>query len=508
MIDKDLLIDNKDILVEKEVFLCGSIWCVRCRKILARNKISPRLVLMSPLWMNARKLSVTVDPKRFNGVLTLETYLQLQKEKSDHEEKLKKKLGKKYLSHFCWMEFQKNGFPHWHYIIWTTEKGKASMIGETVIHECFDVGGNVMVREGFFRSEKDYKESVGYFAKTGYFDKDKKYQHVLPDSLKNSGKKVRGYAFAYNYNDVVENIIKKKSTPDEYEREGLNTEKDNSQERDGEPLRNKEDERSIIDENTIWWIKENDEWKSGTLKELQIIDESIPAYPGPGAIWNQETKSYYYDDEDFEHKHCSMSIAEKIDLCGKKIRFRFRHRITGKVIGHSDWYDYDPRIDYILNSKLKYEKGRGYCFPDSIYEEKKNKKGIVIGRKLISRGVHDADDAILFIADVMRKYREETAKRKSEQYVKSKHPEMINMIQLVFPGCNASIVERKSRINITDESFAEYENYNSVEEYLNRRNRHQGELIDFPISQNKHVESMPFERHVYPEDYLNKSDTI
>lgn len=75
------------------------------------------------------------------------------------------------------IEWHEDGTPHWHLLV-RTKRGSSGMIGNERLLIAWPWGG---VHEDYFKSEKHYQNTVGYFGKTGYFEKGKKYQTVLPD---------------------------------------------------------------------------------------------------------------------------------------------------------------------------------------------------------------------------------------------------------------------------------------------------------------------------------------
>ncbi|MCD4717447.1 MAG: hypothetical protein K8R45_12010 [Desulfobacterales bacterium] len=84
------------------------------------------------------------------------------------------------ISNWMWfLEWHKDGYPHWHLFIEVEKAGKAGMIGGDHIRHYWDIG---RVRESYIRDKKHWNFLTGYFLKHGYFyhKKGKDHQTKLP----------------------------------------------------------------------------------------------------------------------------------------------------------------------------------------------------------------------------------------------------------------------------------------------------------------------------------------
>jgi hypothetical protein len=120
---------------------------------------------------------LTVAPDTFDG--DPERAYEYAREKravSNFIWNLKRAYGIRVISWVWVMEFYKTGFFHYHLLV---ELDKRGMIGGDRIRRYWGLGD--WVHEEYFRSEKHWRNLVGYFNKVGYFDKGSKYQGRLPD---------------------------------------------------------------------------------------------------------------------------------------------------------------------------------------------------------------------------------------------------------------------------------------------------------------------------------------
>ena len=76
------------------------------------------------------------------------------------------------------LEWHKDGFPHYHIFIEVESEGKEGMIGQDFIHYYWPAG--VIIKEKPFKSLKHWQYTIGDLKKFGYFGREKKHQTTLP----------------------------------------------------------------------------------------------------------------------------------------------------------------------------------------------------------------------------------------------------------------------------------------------------------------------------------------
>ena len=86
------------------------------------------------------------------------------------------------------LEWHRDGYPHWHLFVNVAKKGKAGMIGHEGINYYWKAG---QVWEGPIKNARHWKQMTGYFAKTGYFEKKKAHQAILPEWAREMTRAIR-----------------------------------------------------------------------------------------------------------------------------------------------------------------------------------------------------------------------------------------------------------------------------------------------------------------------------
>jgi hypothetical protein len=439
---------HNKIRVKPIIDRCRSAWCAVCRKLEFRKKVIPRLKEAANLWAGVRKLVITTDPKRFPEGCTADVLDELLREKSDFERRLKEKYHGKIYFMFSWIEFQESGFPHWHYIIFTDQKGKRAMIGQDLVHELWDrylsdedlKKSNQWIHEGFFHSKNEYLTYMGYAEKTGYFIKEKAHQVQLPPLLMASKRKVRAYYFSIKFGESL--------MDDDSELSDNNSVSTEITEKNEESdLQNQLDKEKINRSFEIcpknWRDRFGSGWRSRyTEEELKSIGDEIR---------NQERA----ENNDSEDQGISLDMRndlsneEKQAKCGKRIKFLYFTE-NFKYLDKSEFFPYDDKVTFKLREKyLVEENGKGLFLKDHI---------------------HDKDDAILELSSAYREAYKDRQNKAAEKLIKKERPELVkilNVFNQVFPGAEITIRKKREDQN-DDERFAPYLDYDSSDEYLNR----------------------------------------
>ncbi|MBA7628218.1 hypothetical protein ES703_35694 [subsurface metagenome] len=181
--------DENTVYIQARKSRCHSVWCACCSK-QGWAKVAAR-DLREFDWKKTREIVVTIDPGRFKNGKEAYAYVMEHKLIPGLIRNIKRgkhvKIGKDWIwkykpveicKYITFLEWHKNGFPHWHIIIETAEYGRFSQIGGDMIRHYWPVAS--WVHESFFKSQKHWDYQVGYFEKHGYFDKDKEHQTSLP----------------------------------------------------------------------------------------------------------------------------------------------------------------------------------------------------------------------------------------------------------------------------------------------------------------------------------------
>lgn len=157
---------------------CGSVWCPKCFKRKRAKDLASRLQRMN--WKRVRMITLTIDPALYES--GKEAFLDVKEKKMLPQfiHNLRRVVGINILDWMWFVEWSKNGFPHYHFSIEVEKSGRAGMIGQENIHHYWSLG---RIEEKFINDENHWKTLSGYFGKHGYFT-DKKEgkasQGVLP----------------------------------------------------------------------------------------------------------------------------------------------------------------------------------------------------------------------------------------------------------------------------------------------------------------------------------------
>ena len=168
---------------------CGSVWCSSCHKVVWSKSMTWKMVQFD--WKRTRFVTLTVDPGQFKDGQDAFEYVREHKSIVGFIRNLtrvaKVKRGKEWMQErepvkvtkwIGFLEWHKNGYPHWHLLIEVKEQGIAGRIGQDVIHYYWRLGK--IIRETPIGSLKQWKNMVGYFGAHGYFKGDKDHQTTLP----------------------------------------------------------------------------------------------------------------------------------------------------------------------------------------------------------------------------------------------------------------------------------------------------------------------------------------
>jgi hypothetical protein len=165
---------------------CGSVWCLICFKLRRVPQIIERLLGFD--WQSTRHVTLTIDRKKFSDGEQAHEYVTSKKLIAQVIHNLRRTKGITVRDWSWYLEWHRDGFPHWHLFIDVVTKGKEGMIGGDNLRQYWKIGA---VRESHIRSALHWKRLTGYFQKHGYFEKSKAHQSTLPQWARQGKKRIR-----------------------------------------------------------------------------------------------------------------------------------------------------------------------------------------------------------------------------------------------------------------------------------------------------------------------------
>ncbi|MBA7633874.1 hypothetical protein ES703_41445 [subsurface metagenome] len=168
---------------------CGLIWCEKCaRKVWTPGEVEK---LLKFDWKKTRHVILTYDRKAFKDAQEAWEHTQDRKLVANFIRNLRRgkkiKKGKKWVWKFppvmiskyrYFLEWHKDGWPHFHIFIEVEDEGREGMIGQGFIHYYWPCGK--IIKELPFKSLNHWRHMIGDLKKHGYFGKEKAHQTSLP----------------------------------------------------------------------------------------------------------------------------------------------------------------------------------------------------------------------------------------------------------------------------------------------------------------------------------------
>lgn len=176
---------------------CKSVWCPVC----FRSRFHDRIVetFSKYDWQATRQVILTVDPALYESPSAAFAEIRERRLVGEFIRRLRHGVKVKVGSNWIWkykpveilrwawfLEWHKNGYPHYHVFIQTPQRGSAGMIGGGFLRDSWKIAK--IVKETYFRNESHFQEMTGYYANKGYFEKGKEYQGRLPEDILNNVK--------------------------------------------------------------------------------------------------------------------------------------------------------------------------------------------------------------------------------------------------------------------------------------------------------------------------------
>lgn len=170
---------------------CHSVWCERC--FVQYHAPAHMNELKEFNWKKTRQIILTVNPLLFKDgqeayekvsthrmIAGLVRNLGRGKKERDSTGQWVWKYKPINIIRWKWfLEWYKNGYPHWHLFIEVEKSGRAGMIGQDVIHYYWPIAQ--IIKEKYVTNLSHWRALTGYFKKTGYFTKGKSHQVKLPE---------------------------------------------------------------------------------------------------------------------------------------------------------------------------------------------------------------------------------------------------------------------------------------------------------------------------------------
>ena len=212
--------DEKAVYIRARKCRCNSVWCVCCSKLVWSKKTAMDMRTFD--WPRTREIVLTIRREGFEDGKEAYAYAMEHKLIPGFMRNLQRgkkiKRGKDWVQEYepvkvtkwlAFLEWHKDGFPHWHIIVETEQYGRFSQIGEAMIHHYWPQA--VWVYENYFNSAEHWNKKVGYFGSHGYFQDDKEHQTRLPEwALNIPGLKIRRSTHSKRLtpttNDAVDSI--------------------------------------------------------------------------------------------------------------------------------------------------------------------------------------------------------------------------------------------------------------------------------------------------------------
>jgi len=160
-------------------------------------------------WKKVRFVMLSVDPVHFNDDAYLAVSQAQQKKWISQFIHNLKRVHNIQVEDYTWfMEWHKNGFPHWHLLVQGDARGKFGMIGGEVLRNTWKKG---RVTETYAKTKQHWDNITGYYEKHGYFDKEKNSQSTLPEwVLKNYPNKIRRTGSMHGVQKIKEKMVEHK----------------------------------------------------------------------------------------------------------------------------------------------------------------------------------------------------------------------------------------------------------------------------------------------------------
>lgn len=180
---------NLDMYARVQKCACGLIWCDKCFRKGWIQKEVERLLEFD--WKKTRHVILTFSRDVLKDGQDAWEYTQGRKLVANFIRNLKR--GKKIKKDKKWvwkyppvkirkyryfLEWHRDGWPHYHIFIEVEDEGKEGMIGQAFIHYYWPCGK--IIKEKPFKSLGHWRYMIGDLKKHGYFGKEKKHQTTLP----------------------------------------------------------------------------------------------------------------------------------------------------------------------------------------------------------------------------------------------------------------------------------------------------------------------------------------
>jgi len=168
---------------------CRKQWCPNCGDL---SDPIAQMLTMDP--KRVRAVTLTVDPSLYKDGYEAFTSIQQKGRLSQFIRDVGRSLascGIQITNYVWFLEWHRNGFPHWHLFIEVNRVGRKGMLGADRIRHYWPYAR--IVRESWIRNKKHWDRLTGYVQKNGYLEKGKGHQIQLPEWTDKLAKAPRRY---------------------------------------------------------------------------------------------------------------------------------------------------------------------------------------------------------------------------------------------------------------------------------------------------------------------------
>lgn len=142
-------------------------------------------------WEFARHIELTVSRGNFKDGEEAFQEISYKRGIGNLLKELERTEGIPIIDWVSFLEWHKDGFPHWHLFIEVESKGRSGMIGHERIKRRWPFG--VVIWESPIKSEDHWKHIKGYFERYGYFGEGKGHQSKLPEWAMKRKKRIKRF---------------------------------------------------------------------------------------------------------------------------------------------------------------------------------------------------------------------------------------------------------------------------------------------------------------------------
>lgn len=202
------LIGEKRCQVSIRKRRCKHSWCSSCWDRDGKRVLLDRMRGMRS--GHIRSVMLSVDREKFRSGEDAFNSITEQRGLGNFIRNLERTDGIKIIDWLVILQWHRDGFPHWHFIIEVEPAGRDGMIGEKILHDRWPFGQ--YIHEGYIRDENHWWRMLGYFNRHGYFEGDN-FQNKLPLWALQSGQRIKRFeTMKVRKNGSVQRVLRERSS--------------------------------------------------------------------------------------------------------------------------------------------------------------------------------------------------------------------------------------------------------------------------------------------------------